>query len=156
MSSTTYRQPPTEWWGGWFCLLAGLVFSGVGIVVVLSALPAVGASDDRAAALYGLALGLLWCGIGGGGLWVAREIRRATARLVITPDGLIHSRGGFHTGFAWSEIALIRVIGGSHGQLVVIPGLLDPYTIDAAELRTSTDAIMATIRHYCPTLTIGR
>lgn len=141
----------------WFCLLVGIVFAGGGTLVVLSALGAVADRNDPAfdhfGAAFGLVLGLLWATLGLGALWLAREIRRTTTCLIITPEGLTHITDGAVTAFAWPEIALIHA-GGA--RLTILPGVRDLHTIRTGELRASSDVILHTIRHYCPSVTITR
>ncbi|MFC9896991.1 hypothetical protein ACFVMC_25175 [Nocardia sp. NPDC127579] len=154
-TSTTYRQSHTAMLDYWFCLAVGIVFAGGGSAVVLSAL---GAIADRSPAFdhlgvaFGLVLGGLWTALGCGSLWLAREISRTTPRLVITPHGLTHIDGDVTT-FTWPEIALIHA---TPTRLTILPGLRDLHTIPTAPLQATPDAILATIRHYCPSVTITR
>ncbi len=156
-TSTTYRQSHATLLDYWFCLLVGLVFAGGGTLVVLSALAAVAdrtnPAFDQFGVAFGLGLGLLWSALGLGSLWLAREILRTTTRLIITPDGLTHVHDGAATAFAWSEIALIHAVGP---RLTILPGVRDLYLIPTADLHATPDAILTTIRHYCPTVTITR
>ncbi|MET8655350.1 MULTISPECIES: hypothetical protein [Nocardia] len=158
MSSTTYRQAPTAVLDTWLCLAAGILFGGAGTAVVVSALLAYGAENaanlDRFEPEFGLVFGILWCAIGGVGLWAAREIWRTTPRLVITADGLSHWHGGLVTAFAWSEIELIHIAGGR--RMTVVARHFDPYRIDTADLSTSADAVADTIRRYRPSAPIVR
>ncbi|MEV6278729.1 hypothetical protein [Nocardia sp. NPDC051832] len=156
-TSTTYRQSHATLLDYWFCLLVGAVFAGGGTLVVLSALAAIAdrasPSFDHLGVAFGLTLGLLWAALGLGSLWLAREILRTTTRLIITREGLTHIHDGAVTAFAWSEIALIHAVGP---RLTILPGLRELYAIPTTDLRATPDAILTTIRHYCPTVTITR
>lgn len=159
MSSTTYRQSPSALLDTWLCLAAGFLFGGAGVTVVVSALLSVGSDGsraDRSGVEFGVVLGLMWCAVGAVGLWAAREIWRTTPRLVITTEGLTHWHGGLVTAFDWSEIELIHIAGGRYGRLTVVARRFDPYRIDTADLRASTDAIARTIREYRPSAPIVR
>jgi hypothetical protein len=156
-ASTTYRQSHASLLDYWFCLLVGIVFAGGGGIVLLSALAAVAdrtnPSFDQLGAAFGGVLGLLWTALGLGSLWLAREILRTTTRLVINADGLTHLRNGVVTAYTWPEIALIHA---GTARLTILPGVREAHTIPTRELRASSDAILATIHHYCPTVTITR
>ncbi|MEU8901489.1 hypothetical protein [Nocardia sp. NPDC048505] len=156
-ASTTYRQSHASLLDYWFCLAVGVVFAGGGGLVVLSALAAVAdrtnPSFDHFGAAFGGVLGLLWTALGLGSLWLAREILRTTTRLVLTATGLTYLHEGVATSYTWPEIALIHATAT---HLTILPGIRAPHTIALAALRATPDALLGTIRHYCPSVTITR